>query len=111
MLYLKTILSNNPKKGTANMAKIKIALFETTYGNKFPFTEAYAAADYIRLSDWVEVEFNERPQEEVLQDKLDLLDTAESELRAKYQAELENIKTMRQELLAITHQPSMEVVS
>jgi hypothetical protein len=92
------------------MAKFTLALFESTYGSPIILEKRYAPDEYVRLSEFIDIELPERVTEEVLNDKLDVLDKAETELRAKYQVELENIKTKRQELLAITYQPEKEAI-
>lgn len=61
--------------------------------------------DYVRLTEFAEVEFRPLAGDEVVQKQLNALDRAEGELRNKFQAALNTIEQQRQELRAITYRP------
>lgn len=62
--------------------------------------------EYVRLSEFVEVEFQPLTGDEFVQKQLSALDKAESALRAQFQIALNGIEQQRQELRAITYQPA-----
>lgn len=64
--------------------------------------EKHMADDYVRISEYIDVEFPRLKSEEVVQKQLDALDTMEKEVRTKFQAALNTIEQQRQELRAIT---------
>lgn len=61
---------------------------------------------FVRISEYVEVEFPPLSSGEVVQKQLEILDKAEGELRSKFQQALAGIQQSRQELLALTYQPA-----
>lgn len=96
---------------------MKIALFENVEyktksvweaGNHEDGPEAFMPKSYVRISDWIDVEFPSRLAEEVLSTKLARLDKAEQEIHAKFHEALTAIKQRKQELLALTHEPTIE---
>jgi len=62
---------------------------------------------FIRISEYVDVEFPPISDGEIIQKRLDALDHAETELRTKFQDALGGIERQRQELRAITLQPAV----
>lgn len=66
--------------------------------------ELEGADTYVRLSEYVDVEFPPRADEAVVDQHLEVLDRAESELRSKFQVALDSIEKQRAELRAITYQ-------
>lgn len=62
--------------------------------------------EYVRVSEWAEVDFKPLADEVVVQAQLKALDTVESELRMKFQDKLSQIDGERQKLLAIGHEVS-----
>lgn len=67
-------------------------------------TDFERVCGYVRISDFVEVEFPPLKDEAIVEKQIASLDKAESELRAKFQAALNGIEQQRQELRAITYQ-------
>ena len=59
---------------------------------------------FVRVSEYVEVDFPPRPAEEVVPAQLATLDKAETELRAQFQAKLQEIAEQRAKLLCLTHE-------
>lgn len=57
---------------------------------------------FVRVSEYVEVDFPPRPAEEVVPAQLATLDKAEQELRAQFQAKLNEIAEQRAKLKALT---------
>jgi hypothetical protein len=60
-------------------------------------------ADYVRVSEFVDIEFPPLESNEVIQRQLNALDRAENEVRAKFQDMLNSIEQQRAELRAITY--------
>lgn len=60
--------------------------------------------DYLRLSEFVEVEFTLLAPEVVVPLQLERLGAMEAELRNKFNEKLSEINTERANLLALTHQ-------
>jgi hypothetical protein len=61
--------------------------------------------EYVRTSEYVDVQFPPLQSDEVVQRQLDALEQAETELRSKFQAALDRIERSRSELRAITYTP------
>jgi hypothetical protein len=61
---------------------------------------------YVRISEFVEVEFAPLTDGSVVEKQLAALDKAESELRTKFQFALNGLEQQRQELRAIAHKPA-----
>lgn len=66
-------------------------------------TSVYAHG-YTRVTEWVEVEFPPRDEREYVPEHLAQLDSAESELRSKFQQKLSEISLERAKLRALTVQ-------
>lgn len=58
---------------------------------------------YVRISEFVDVEFQPRAEDAVIDQHLSKLDEAEQELRTKFQDALNSIERQRAELRALTH--------
>jgi hypothetical protein len=88
--------------------KRKIAVFkELKYNYESVCDEQFDTfKDYVRLTEFVEVEFPPLQSEEIVQKQLDALDMAESELRNRFQEALGGIERQREELRAITYKPA-----
>jgi len=71
-----------------------------TFGAEGCFMESHAA--YIRITEYAEVEFIPLCSEDVVQKQLNALDSAETEVRNRFQEALREIERQRQELRAIT---------
>lgn len=63
---------------------------------------------YVRLSEYVDVEFPPLQDQAVIEKHIEALDAAESEVRARFQQTLNEIERQRQELRAITYRPASE---
>lgn len=85
---------------------MKIALYKA-YGSE----QIYEASDpreesesYIRLTEIMEVEFPRLPPEITVPQELASIDSAEAELRNKFNEKLSELNIRRANLLALTHQ-------
>ena len=67
-----------------------------------------AILDYVRCSEWVQVEFPQRAPEELIPAQLSILDAAEQELRVKFEEKLRELADMRAKLLSLTYTPPTE---
>ena len=91
---------------------MKLAVFKSIepgslYGWETVQGEGHEKLDrYIRISEYVVVEFPPLKGDEVVQKQLSALDKAEGELRGRFQAALGQIEQQRQELRAITYRPA-----
>ncbi len=86
----------------------KLALFKNlTYGHESVCEEIFDTFhDYVRLTEFVEVNFPPLNSEEVLEKQLKALDSAEQDVRTRFQEALNEIERQRQELRAITYKPA-----
>ena len=62
-------------------------------------------SEWIRLTEFVEVDFPELPPEETVQIQLDALEREEQKETARHAAVVSDIEDRRSKLLAITHNP------
>lgn len=62
-------------------------------------------ADFVRTTEYVEVEFPPLESARVVEKQLEALDKAEQEVRNKFESALRQIERQRQELRAITYVP------
>lgn len=62
------------------------------------------ADSYVRISEYLDINFPPRPAEEIVPAQIAALDSAETELRAKFQAKLQEIAGQRAKLLCLTHE-------
>lgn len=60
---------------------------------------------YIRISEWVDVDFAERRAEDIIPQQIAALDRKAEEVKAEFTRKLQEIAQARASLLAITHQP------
>ena len=58
---------------------------------------------YVRISEYVEVEFPDREKAEYIKEEINLLDKMADEIRAKATEGLSNINRRKEELLALEH--------
>ena len=63
-----------------------------------------SACGYVRLTEFIDVNFVPLQSGEVVEKQVAALDVAETELRNKFQAALNKIEQRREELRAITYQ-------
>jgi hypothetical protein len=86
---------------------MKVAQFKSVIGG---YTAVYDerlakhVTGVVQISEFVDIEFPPLATEEVVQQQLSALDSAETELRAKFDQKLSEINTQRAELRALTHQ-------
>src|SRR6185437_13081041 len=59
---------------------------------------------YVRLTEWVTIDFPPRASEEVVPEQLAVLDLAEKELRLKFETKLHELAEQRAKLLCLTHE-------
>ena len=60
---------------------------------------------YVRVSEYLDIDFPPRPGEEIVPAQMAALDNAEAELRMKFTEKLNEIAEQRAKLKALTHQP------
>lgn len=73
--------------------------FINAHDNRFEKVE-----NYVRMTEYVEIDFPDREQSEVINSQIAALDAAAEELGKKYMEGLESIKLKKAELLALTEQ-------
>lgn len=61
-------------------------------------------SNYVRATQWVEVDFPERSAAELIPDQLAALDAKEQELRAAFMEKLNELAEARAKLRALTHE-------
>lgn len=76
-----------------------ITTWDQLYENHFP-------DDYVRLTEYVEVDYPDLPADSIIATQLDQLQAMENEINLKAATALAEVQRRRQELLAITHAPS-----
>lgn len=92
---------------------MKIAQFKTGFAGGGNFTtladesSGEASVKYsgwVRISEYVEVEFPSLATQVVVEGQLKQLDAAEAELRTKFQGKLNELANERAKLLSLTHE-------
>jgi hypothetical protein len=63
--------------------------------------DAYCPSDFVRISEWVDVEFPALASDEVIQAQLQQIDKAEQAVRERFHEELERFRGMRANLMAL----------
>ena len=87
----------------AKFKRLGEGAFETIIDEESPL----ATLDcYVRLTEWVDVEFRPLRDEAIVEKQLNALEKAEAELRTKFELALGEIERQRQELRAITYVPA-----
>ena len=90
---------------------MKIALFKSIeYGWTMPAAQHDNGSDphlgsYIRITEYVDVDFPPRAPEEIVPAQLAAIDKAEKEARAEFQLKLNAFAEARANALALTHTP------
>jgi len=86
--------------------KQRLALFKNVeWGYVFASEESREDADdYVRITEYIEVDFPDLPLCMVVNSQIDALDKAAEELGKKYMEGLESIKQKKAELLSLTVQ-------
>lgn len=88
---------------------MKLAKFKRLGEHSYEtITEEWAdgCRDYVRLSEYVEVEFPPLRDEAIVERQLEALDRTENALRTQFQQALSGIEQQRAELRAITYTPA-----
>ena len=91
---------------------MKIALFKSIeYGWTMPAAQHDDGSDphlgsYVRITEYVDVDFPPRAPEEIVPAQLAAIDRAEQDARAKFQLQLNELAERRAKLLALTHSPA-----
>jgi hypothetical protein len=85
--------------------KEKIAKFKSIDCGSISFLGEWAEgfSSYVRISEYIEVEFPDREQAECIKEEVNLLDNMADEIRAKATEGLNNINRRKEELLALEH--------
>jgi hypothetical protein len=85
--------------------KIKLAVFKSKDSEFITVIDEIAEYwdNYVRISEYIEVEFPEREKAEYIQEEINLLDKMADEIRAKATEGLNNINRRKEELLALEH--------
>ena len=65
----------------------------------------YGTTAFVRVSEWVEVDFTPRASDEAVSEQLAALNSVETELRNQFAQRLHEIEKERAKLRAITFQP------
>lgn len=68
--------------------------------------ELEGCGDFVRITEYVDVEFPPLESARVVEKQLEALDKAEQEVRSKFEGALCQIERQRQELRAITYVPA-----
>lgn len=63
--------------------------------------ENYTVTGYVRISEWIDIEFPPLSTDEVIQSQLKVIDEAEQEARRRFNEQLERFNGMRANLLAL----------
>ncbi|MEQ1580880.1 MAG: hypothetical protein ABL964_09835 [Steroidobacteraceae bacterium] len=80
-----------------------MAIYKDQYGQR-PLEDIFDGFEsYVRVSEYLEVEFKMLPPSETVAMELDMLDKTEAALREKFQEKLDQIETSRANLRALTH--------
>ena len=66
--------------------------------------DSYCPGGYVRVSDWVDVDFPERPRADVVPEQIAKLDERADEIRREMLAKLNEIACEKASLLALTHE-------
>lgn len=91
--------------------KARIAMFESTkWGGYHSFStindedrDEFGGGEYVRATEYVDVEFPERERGDVIKAQLSALDAEEDKVREDSARKLANIADRRRSLLALTH--------
>lgn len=92
--------------------KISVAVFKSIESNGMSGFETIDQKswekmdNYVRISEYVDVEFPELQDEIVIDKYLEALNRAEQAARVELQRKLDEIANQRSNLLALTHKPA-----
>lgn len=87
--------------------KASFCICKTKYGETYWSKEFshVVPKDYVRLTEYVDIDFPDLPQEAVIKGQLDQLQEMEDSINLKAAEALAEVNRRRQELLALTHTP------
>ncbi len=83
---------------------MKIAMYETISGSAFPLevTDYIEGNDeYIRISEIIEINFKDLPDKDVMNNKIKSIDKKINETLAEHNIEINNLKDIKNKLLAL----------
>lgn len=91
--------------------KIRVAMFECVkWGGHYPFQQVegvdkdtFSNGEYVRATEYVDVEFPDRGASNMVKDQLAALDREEEKVREESASKLALIDNRRRSLLALTH--------
>jgi hypothetical protein len=87
---------------------MKIALFHTSHGIEHPCEEIMEkCSNYVRVSEYVDVDFPPLPKDEVVGKILTSLDKEATDVRAECERKLKTIQQRRAELLQLPFIPAV----
>lgn len=86
--------------------KKQVAIFRSQYGNMFAFEvrDFENGPDYTRISEIMEVEFEMLSEGELINAQVISIDKMIDNLTTELLCKIEELKTKRAELLALTHE-------
>ncbi len=83
---------------------MKIAMYETISGSAFPLevTDYIEGNDeYIRISEIIEINFKDLPDKDVMNNKIKSIDKKINETLAEHNIRINNLKDIKNKLLAL----------
>jgi hypothetical protein len=84
-----------------NVGFDSISIFEPSKYLPDEEKEAYTLPGYVRISEWIDVDFPPLSTDEVVQSQIKVIDEAEQRARDLFHEQLERFKGMRANLLAL----------
>jgi hypothetical protein len=91
--------------------KIWCCVYRTSYGNNFVSSsdtkeepKYYESEGYVRITDWVEVDFPEKSEGEILSAQVGAIDTLIEKTKEEFSQKIGKLNQKKQELLALTHE-------
>lgn len=87
------------------MSSVKLAMFKSDSGWVSACEENFdSIPSYVRLTEYVTVDFPDLPPKDVVGKQLDMLSAKEAEARKQFKRVLDDINNERGKLLALTNQ-------
>ena len=85
--------------------KKRIALFDSKYGvSVYQDVQEMYLTDYVRITEYVEVDFPDFPLETVVGNQVSYIDKQIDEIKNKAMDEIAELQTRKAELLALKHE-------
>ncbi|MFA5875240.1 MAG: hypothetical protein WC901_00935 [Candidatus Margulisiibacteriota bacterium] len=95
--------------------KMFVCVYKTTYGSNIISSsetkeecEYYENEGYVRITDWVEVDFPERSEGEIISSQVNAIDTLIEKTKEEFSQKIGKLNQKKQELLALTHEVESE---